>query len=270
MVVTSSRRRKEVVLRVVEAKQRDVGKSKVRIDVDILKMIGAEPGDVVEIEGRKKTAAVAWPSYPEDRGQDIIRMDGLLRKNAGVSIGDKVIVRKADVQPASVVKLAPANFSITIDSGFVNYVKKKLIEYPVVEGDTVLIPVLNQSIPFVVIQTKPQGVVVISHDTNIILLEKPVEQGKIPRVTYEDIGGMKDIIQKVRELIELPLKHPEIFKRLGIEPPKGVLLYGPPGVGKTLLAKAIANETNAYFIAINGPEIMSKYYGESEQRLREI
>jgi len=258
------------VLRVAEAKHKDVGKWKVRIDLDILKMIGAEPGDIVEIEGRKKTAAIAWPGYPEDKGQDIIRMDGLLRKNAGVGIGDKVIVRKAEAKPASLVKLAPANFSITIDSGFVNYVKKKLAERPVVEGDTVLIPVLNQSIPFVVIQTKPSDVVVITPNTNIILLEKPVEQGKIPRVTYEDIGGMRDIIQKVRELIELPLKHPEVFKRLGIEPPKGVLLYGPPGVGKTLLAKAIANETNAYFIAINGPEIMSKYYGESEQRLREI
>ena len=270
MSLASSRRRKEVVLRVAEAKQRDVGKGKVRIDPEYLRMIDAEPGDVVEIEGRKKTAAIALPAYPEDRGSDIIRMDGLIRKNAGVSIGDKVIVRKASVRPAVMMKLAPANFSITIDSGFVNYVRKKLIEYPVVEGDTVLIPVLNQSIPFVVIQTKPQGVVVVTYDTNIVLLEKPVEQGRIPRVTYEDIGGMKDIIQKVRELVELPLKHPEVFKRLGIEPPKGILFYGPPGVGKTLLAKAIANETNAYFIAINGPEIMSKYYGESEQRLREI
>ena len=270
MSLASSRRRKEVVLRVAEAKQRDVGKGKVRIDPEYLRMIDAEPGDVVEIEGRKKTAAIALPAYPEDRGSDIIRMDGLIRKNAGVSIGDKVIVRKANVRPAVMMKLAPANFSITIDSGFVNYVRKKLIEYPVVEGDTVLIPVLNQSIPFVVIQTKPQGVVVVTYDTNIVLLEKPVEQGRIPRVTYEDIGGMKDIIQKVRELVELPLKHPEVFKRLGIEPPKGILFYGPPGVGKTLLAKAIANETNAYFIAINGPEIMSKYYGESEQRLREI
>ncbi len=258
------------MLRVAEAKQRDVGKGKVRIDPEYLRMIDAEPGDVVEIEGRKKTAAIALPAYPEDRGSDIIRMDGLIRKNAGVSIGDKVIVRKANVRPAVMMKLAPANFSITIDSGFVNYVRKKLIEYPVVEGDTVLIPVLNQSIPFVVIQTKPQGVVVVTYDTNIVLLEKPVEQGRIPRVTYEDIGGMRDIIQKVRELVELPLKHPEVFKRLGIEPPKGILFYGPPGVGKTLLAKAIANETNAYFIAINGPEIMSKYYGESEQRLREI
>ena len=270
MAMASSRRRREVVLRVAEAKHKDVGKWKVRIDIDVLRSIDAEPGDVVEIEGRKKTAAIAWPGYPEDRGQLIIRMDGLIRKNAGVGIGDKVVVRKANPQPAAVVKLAPANFSITIDSGFITYVKKKLVDKPLVEGDTVLIPVLNQSIPFVVVQTKPSDVVIVTRDTNIVLLEKPVEQGRIPRVTYEDIGGMKDIIQRVRELIELPLKHPEVFKRLGIEPPKGVLLYGPPGVGKTLLAKAIANETNAYFIAINGPEIMSKYYGESEQRLREI
>ncbi|MET1127980.1 MAG: AAA family ATPase, partial [Thermoproteota archaeon] len=259
MSLTGSHGRREVVLRVAEARQRDVGKWKVRIDVDILRSIGAEPGDIVEIVGRKKTAAVAWPAYPEDRGQDIIRMDGLIRKNAGVGIGDKVIVRKAHVRPATMVKLAPANFSITIDPGFTSYVKKKLLDIPLVEGDTVLIPVLNQSIPFTVIITRPSGVVVVTSDTNIILLEKPVEHARIPRVTYEDIGGMKDIIQKVRELVELPLKHPEVFKRLGIEPPKGILLYGPPGVGKTLLAKAIANETNAYFIAINGPEIMSKY-----------
>ncbi len=264
------RRRREVILRVAEAKQRDVGKGKVRIDVNILKMIGAEPGDIVEIEGRRKTAAVAWPAYPEDQGKDIIRMDGLIRKNAGVSIGDKVIVRKADAKPAVMIKLAPANFSITVDQGFVNYVRKKLLEFPVVEGDTVMVPVLNQAIPFIVIQTKPTGVVYVTRETTVIVLEKPVEHSRIPRVTYEDIGGMKDVIQRVRELVELPLKHPEIFRRLGIEPPKGILLYGPPGCGKTLLAKAIANETNAYFIAINGPEIMSKYYGESEQRLREI
>ena len=267
---SASGRRREVVLRVAEAKQKDVGRGKVRIDIGILRMIGVEPGDVVEIEGRRKTAAIAWPGYPEDQGLDIIRMDGLIRKNAGVSIGEKVIVRRADVKPATLVKLAPANFNIAVDPGFVNYVRKRLINYPVVEGDTVMIPVLSQAIPFIVAQTKPQGVVIITHDTQIVVLERPVETTKIPRVTYEDIGGMKEIIEKVRELVELPLKHPELFKRLGIEPPKGVLLIGPPGVGKTLLAKAIANETNAYFIAINGPEIMSKYYGESEQRLREI
>ncbi len=267
---TRSRRRKEVILKVIEAKQRDVGKGKVRIDVDMLRMIDVEPGEVVEIEGKKLTAATAWPAYPEDRGKDVIRMDGLLRRNAGVGIGEKVIVRKADVRPAIHIKLSPASFSISVDPGFVNYIKKKLIDYPLVEGDTVFVPVLNQSIPFLVVSTKPSGVVVLTPETNLILLDRPIEPNKIPRVTYEDIGGMKEIIQRVRELVELPLKHPEIFKRLGIEPPKGILLYGPPGVGKTLLAKAIANEASARFIAINGPEIMSKYYGESEQRLREI
>ncbi len=262
--------RPEVVLRVVEAKQRDVGRGKVRIDINILKKIGAEPGDVVEIEGKRKTAAIVWPSYSEDQGLDIIRMDGLIRKNAGVSIGDKVIVRKAVVHPATLVKLAPSSFSITVDTGFTNYVKRRLEDYPLVEGDTVLIPVLGQAIPFTVVQTKPSGIVTVTKQTNMVILERPVEKSAMPRVTYEDIGGMKHIIQRVRELVELPLKHPELFKRLGIEPPKGILLYGPPGTGKTLLAKAVANETDAYFIAINGPEIMSKFYGESEQRLREI
>jgi len=197
-------------------------------------------------------------------------MDGITRKNAGVSIGDKVIVRKASPKVASFIKLAPSNYSITVEPGFVSYVKKRIKDYPMVEGDTILIPVLGQAIPFTVVQTRPQGVIIVTDETTITISEKPIEQSKVPRVTYEDIGGMKDIIEKVRELVELPLKHPELFKKLGIEPPKGVLLYGPPGVGKTLLAKAVANETDAYFTSINGPEIMSKFYGESEQRLREI
>jgi len=262
--------RKELILRVMEAKQKDVGRGKVRIDVELLASIGISPGDVVEIEGTRKTAAVAWANAAEDANLDIIRMDGIIRKNAGVSIGDKVIVRKAQVKPASFVKLAPSNFSITVDPGFVSYVKKKLKDMPIVEGDTVLIPVLGQAIPFTVVQVRPQGIVMVGDETAITISEKPTEQTKVPRVTYEDIGGLKEVIQKVRELIELPLKHPELFKRLGIDPPKGVLLYGPPGVGKTMLAKAVANETDAYFTSINGPEIMSKFYGESEQRLREI
>ncbi len=265
-------RRRELVLKVVEARQKDVGRGKVRIDLDLLSQIDVSPGDVVEIEGTRKTAAIAWPLSADDYTgeKDIIRMDGITRKNAGVSIGDKVIVRKAAVKPATSVKLAPSNFSITVDPGFVAYVKKKLKEFPLMEGDTVLIPVLGQAIPFTVIQVRPAGIVMVTDETSINISDKPVEQTRYPRVTYEDIGGLKNIIQKVRELVELPLRHPELFKRLGIEPPKGVLLYGPPGTGKTLLAKAVANETDSYFTSINGPEIMSKFYGESEQRLREI
>ena len=262
--------KKELVLKVAEAKQKDVGRGKVRIDLGLLKNIGVEPGDIVEIEGKRKTAAVAWPNYTEDQGMDIIRMDGLVRKNAGVGIGDKVIVRKANPKPAQMVKLAPSSFNIQIEESFVSYVKRRLVDYPMVEGDTILIPVLGQAIPFTVVQTKPQGVVIVTPETDVKVLDKPIEPGRMPRVTYEDIGGLKSVIQRVRELIELPLKYPEIFKRLGIDPPKGVLLYGPPGTGKTLLAKAVANETQSYFISINGPEIMSKFYGESEQRLREI
>jgi len=264
--------RREVVLRVAEAKQKDATRGKVRIDLSVMRELGVEAGDVVEILGKRSTVAVVWPSYPEDEGKGIIRMDGVIRKNAGVSIGDKVVVRKAEAKEALMVKLAVATQSYTIstDANFINYVLKRLIDYPLVEGDNVLIPVLGQSIPFVVVQTKPSGPVVVKEGTKLIILERPADFTRVSRVTYEDIGGMRNIIERVRELIELPLKYPELFRKLGIEPPKGVLLYGPPGCGKTLLAKAVANEIDAYFIAINGPEIMSKFYGESEARLREI
>ncbi|MGF3499662.1 MAG: AAA family ATPase, partial [Candidatus Methanosuratincola sp.] len=214
--------------------------------------------------------AIVWPAYTEDQGMDIIRVDGLIRKNAGIGIGEKVTLRKAEAKVATTVKLAPLSFTITVDSGFIGFVKRRLADNPLVEGDNVLIPVLGQAIPFSVVSTKPSGIVLVTEETNLNIMEKPAEVAKVPRVTYEDIGGLRDAIEKVREMVELPLKHPELFKRLGIDPPKGVLLYGPPGCGKTLLAKAVANETEAYFIAINGPEIMSKFYGESEQKLREV
>jgi transitional endoplasmic reticulum ATPase len=260
---------KELVLRVAESKQRDVGRGKVRIDTEAMKTLGISVGDVVEIEGKRKTAAIAWPAYAEDQGMDIIRMDGLIRKNANVGLGEKVIVRKADPKVATMVKLAPVSFTITVDPGFISFVKRRLIDTPLVEGDQVVIPVLGQAIPFIVVSTKPSGIVKVTEDTNLTILEKPTEISRVPRITYEDIGGLKEAIRKIREMVELPLRHPELFKRLGIDPPKGVLLYGPPGCGKTLLAKAVANETDAYFIAINGPEIISKFYGESEQKLRE-
>lgn len=260
----------DLVLRVAESKQRDVGRGKVRIDADAMKAIGVSVGDIIEIEGKRKTAAIVWPAYTEDQGMDIIRMDGLIRKNASVGIGERITIRKAEAKVATLVKLAPLSFTITVDSGFVSFVKRRLADTPLVEGDNVLIPVLGQAIPFSVVSTKPADIVMVTEESSLTILEKPAEAAKLPRVTYEDIGGLKEPIRKVREMVELPLKHPELFKRLGIDPPKGVLLYGPPGCGKTLLAKVVANETEAYFIAINGPEVMSKFYGESEQKLREF
>ncbi|MFP3312066.1 MAG: CDC48 family AAA ATPase [Acidilobus sp.] len=259
----------EVVLRVSEAKPRDSGRKRVRIDIDVMKELGVEAGDVVEIEGKKKTAAIVWPALPEDAGLDIIRMDGNLRRNADVNIGDKVIVRKVEPKQAVRVKLAPTVHSISIDDSFKKYVKKKLIGLPLVENDIVQIPVIGQAVQLVVIDTKPRGVIMVTEKTVIDVLDKPITT-TFPKVTYDDIGGLHEVIARIRELVELPLRHPELFSRLGIEPPKGILLFGPPGTGKTLLAKAVATESDAYFVAINGPEIMSKFYGESEQRLREI
>jgi len=260
----------EIEMKVLEVRQHEAGRGRVRIDEDAMEALGISAGDVVEIEGKKKTVAVAWPGYAEDKGKGIIRMDGWTRKNAGVSIGDKVKVRKAEVKPATFVRLAPVSMTLAVDENFIAYVKKRLLDRPIIEGDVIQIPVLGQVIHFTVTNIKPKGVVVVTDKTQLKILERPVDTGKIPRVTYDDIGDLDEAKQKIREMVELPLRHPELFKRLGIDPPKGILLYGPPGTGKTLLAKAVANETDAYFIAINGPEIMSKFYGESEQRLREI
>ena len=259
-----------IELRVLEVRQNEAGRGRVRIDEEVMERLGITAGDVVEIEGRRKTVAIAWPGYSEDRGSRVIRMDGWTRKNAGVSIGEKVKVRRAKVRPANIVRLAPTSMTLTVDENFVAYVKKRLIDRPLMEGDIVQVPVLGQTIPFTVVSVKPNGPVLITETSHVVILEKPTEAGRIPKVTYEDIGDLEEAKRKIREMVELPLKHPELFKKLGIEPPKGILLYGPPGCGKTLLAKAVANETEAYFIAINGPEIMSKFYGESEQRLREI
>nr|WP_187146339.1 CDC48 family AAA ATPase [Thermofilum pendens] len=260
----------EIELKVLEVRQHEAGRGRVRIDEDAMEALGISAGDVVEIEGKRKTVAIAWPGYAEDKGKGIIRMDGWTRKNAGVSIGDKVKVRKAEVKPAQFIRLAPVSMTLAVDENFVAYVKKRLVDRPIIEGDVIQIPVLGQVIHFNVVNIKPKGVVVVTDKTQLKILERPVDTGKIPRVTYDDIGDLEEAKQKIREMVELPLRHPELFKRLGIDPPKGILLYGPPGTGKTLLAKAVANETDAYFIAINGPEIMSKFYGESEQRLREI
>jgi transitional endoplasmic reticulum ATPase len=262
---------REIRVRVAEAKQRDAGRGKARIDDGTMRVLSIVAGDIIAINGKRKTAAVAWPAYQEDQNKNIIRIDGLLRKNAGVAINEYVVIAKADVNEAKSVTLAPVDMRLNVDKDFKNFVKSRLLEFPLVEGDSIFVVILGSAIPFTVVRSRPHGIVKISQSTTLNVLGEPTVSAKgIPRVTYEDIGGLHEEIRRTREMIELPLRHPELFQRLGIEPPKGVLLYGPPGCGKTLLAKAVANESEANFFSINGPEIMSKFYGESEKRLREI
>jgi transitional endoplasmic reticulum ATPase len=262
--------KEEIVLRVAEAFYRDVGRGIARIDPEVMEKLGLQSGDIIEIIGKESVPAIVWPSYPEDRGKGVIRIDGNLRSNAGVSIDDKVKIRKVDAKPAERITLAPTE-PVRLMGGE-NYLLRLLEGRPVIRGQKIRVEIFGHTLTFVIVATRPSGVVVVSRKTELELKEKPAEEVKraVPNVTYEDIGGLKRELRLVREMIELPLKHPEIFQRLGIEPPKGVLLYGPPGTGKTLIAKAVANEVDAHFISISGPEIMSKYYGESEQRLREI
>jgi len=264
----------EVKLQVVEAKPRDRGRKIARISRADMKALGVVPGDFIEIEGPKGSAICqVWPAYPRDEGQSIIRIDDIIRSSIGVTIGDFVTVRRAkDVKPATRVVITPTE-PIRFSPEFIDYVKNSLIGRPVSRGEVITIPVFNVAIRFVVTSTQPTPHVYITQETELHIREEPVKEEAlrgVPKVTWEDIGDLEEAKEKIREMIELPLKHPELFKHLGIEPPKGVLLYGPPGTGKTLLAKAVANEIGAYFIAINGPEIMSKFYGESEQRLREV
>ncbi len=268
----ASSTKKEYVLRVKEAKKYEATRGKVRIPERVMRKISVEPGDVITIVGRRTTVAITWPAFPEDESEDIIRMDGIVRKNAEVSVDEKIIVKPADVKPATQVKLSIGTSTIEISrsESSLKAIKRRLLDYAVVEGDIVPLQLLGSLALFYVVQTRPTGPVIITEKTKLIILDKSSTLMRFPKVTYEDIGGMKHIIERVRELVELPLKHPELFRKLGIEPPKGILLYGPPGCGKTLLAKAVATESDAYFIAVNGPEIMSKFYGESEQRLREI
>ncbi|GAB6946639.1 CDC48 family AAA ATPase [Vulcanisaeta sp. JCM 16161] len=261
----------EVSLRVAEARTRDVGRLIVRIPQRYMRVLGIEPGEYVEIVGNKRSAyAQVWPAYTDDEDKDYIRMDGVLRQNAGVSIGDVVKVRKANLRSAQRVTIAPVGEYIRVDP---DYLKRAyLLGKPVWKGSIIEIPYYTGSIRFMVTSVTPGPASYVGIDTEVQVREEPVREVELtmPRVTWEDIGDLEEAKRKIRELIELPLRHPEIFKHLGIEPPKGVLLIGPPGTGKTLLAKAVASEANAYFISINGPEIMSKYYGESEAKLREI
>ncbi len=261
----------EVQLRVLDSRQRDVARGIARIDESTMQKLGVSSGDVIEFSGKKKTSANAQPAYSEDQDQDIMRIDGFLRKNAGVSINDYVAVRKAEVKNAMTIALAPVNIQLKNDEDFANFVKNRLMDRTFVEGDMALVMMLGHSVHFTVAKTQPQGTVKMTHDTILQILTEPAAGAKsVPRITYEDLGGLEEEIQLIREMVELPLQHPEIFQTLGIDPPKGVLLLGPPGCGKTLLARAVANESDANFFSINGPEIISKFYGESEARLREI
>jgi transitional endoplasmic reticulum ATPase len=236
-----------------------------------MQRLGISAGDVVEICGKRTTSAIAWPAYSEDQNRDLLRIDGYTRKNTGVAINEYVIVRAAKVKPALSITLAPVDMRLNVDEDFTNFVKNRLMERTLVEGDTTLVMMLGHAIPFTTTKTRPHGIVKVTAETKLTILNEPAPEGKgLPRTTYEDVGGLHEEIQRVREMVELPLRHPELFQRLGIEPPKGVLLHGPPGCGKTLLARAVANESEANFFSINGPEIMSKFYGESEARLREI
>jgi len=274
-------------LTVKPLKQKDAGRGLAAIDRLAMDELGLENGDYVLLEGPGEGKAVArvWPGYPEDRGKDVVRVDGRIRKQAGVSVDDRVDLEPADVQPADSVTVAlPQNLRIRGNIG--PLVRDKLSGRAVAEGQTVPFPLSfgplsdsSQAVPVKVAETQPTGTVVITDSTEVVVSETPAEQltetgesaGEgVPDVTYEDIGGLDDELEQVREMIELPMRHPELFRQLGIDPPKGVLLHGPPGTGKTLMARAVASEIDAHFETISGPEIMSKYYGESEEQLRDI
>jgi transitional endoplasmic reticulum ATPase len=254
---------------VLEAYTRDVGRGIARIDYDTMDSLAVSTGDVVEIRGKRRTTAKCLPLYPSDEGKGIIRIDGLVRNNSGIAIGDTIFIRKIKAVPAEKAVVAPLEAIPPIDE---RYLADALESVPIIKGDNVMVPYFGGRLTFQVIGVTPANAdaVLVTQKTIFHIAEKGETLRGVPQVTYEDIGGLREEIKKVREMIELPLRHPEIFEKLGIEAPKGVLLHGPPGTGKTLLAKAVANESNSHFISISGPEIMSKFYGESEARLREI
>src|SRR5919107_2122237 len=263
-------------LKVAEATSRDVGRRIGRVDPKVASEMRLSTGDAIEISAgkNKKTAVLHWPAYPEDYGRGLIRVDGYTRNKLEVGINDTVDVRRVETKEAQQITLAPTE-PLRI-MGAEDYLASFLEGQLVTKGDAIPLNVMGQRINLVVISTRPSGPLIISQNTEVAVSEETAEavaaarEGEIPSITYEDIGGLRDEVTKVREMIELPLRHPELFRRLGVEAPKGVILHGPPGTGKTLLAKAVANETNANYYTIGGPEIMSKLYGESEERLRNI
>lgn len=264
----------ELTLIVKEAKPQDIARGIIRLDTTIFKQLSLNIGDPIQILGneRRKTAALAWPGLPEDKQKSIIRMDQSIRRNAKVSIDERVKIKKIDIRLAQSVILTPTS-QLFIEGGE-NYIRGLLDGRAFTEGDLIELLVMGNSILFQVASIVPKSeAAIVTQATEIILNDKPISDVPsylLPKISYDTIGGLRDEIQKVREMIELPLKYPELFERLGVEAPKGVLLHGPPGTGKTMLAKAVANETDCKFFTISGPEIMSKFYGESEENLRKI
>ena len=285
-------------LKVMEASQEEAYKGVVRIDSETMHAVGVRPGDILEIEGERKTVAIADRAYPADIGQNLIRMDGILRRNAKTGIGENVIVRRAEIKEAKSIVIAPAQKGVVVQAN-PEVFKRGFLGRALVKGDQVVLGGAKRrrrtltgspfedifetfereiggfgfsSLRFIVAETNPKQPVIITENTQVTLNPKAVEltEDKIIDVSYEDIGGLDEEIKNVREMIEIPLKYPELFNKLGVEPPSGVLLHGPPGSGKTLLAKAVAGESDANFVLLNGPEVMNKFYGESEKKVREI
>ncbi|MEK6880157.1 MAG: AAA family ATPase, partial [Nanoarchaeota archaeon] len=290
----------QIKLKVVEALQEDAYKGIARIDGEVMRTAGIKRGDVISIKGRRETVAIADRAYPADVGEGIIRIDGIIRRNARTGIGEQVTIAKIDIKEAKKITIAPAQKGIMVQGDSEN-LKRGLLGRTVTKGDIVVLGGVQRrrdllsddfgefgdifgdffgnmgfsgftQLRFMIVSTSPSQVCVITENTEVILNPTAIDvsEEKIPEFTYEDIGGLKEEVKKIREMVELPLKHPEVFEKLGIEPPKGVLLHGPPGTGKTLLAKVVANETDANFILLNAPETMSKFYGESEKKIRDI
>lgn len=261
----------EVIVK--EAARDDAGRGIARLSIEMMRDLSLVSGDVVEIQGKRKATAIVWPGFPQDTNQGILRIDGTIRSNAGTGVDERVRIRKAEVGAAKKVVIQPTQ-PIRLVGGE-QYLSRVLRGRSVMEGQKLRVDVIGNPITLVIAKVSPKGIAIVTEETQIELKETPykpeegVKEG-VSDVHYEDIGGLGRELEMVREMIELPLRHPEIFERLGIEPPKGVLLYGPPGTGKTLIAKAVANEVDAHFITLSGPEIMSKYYGESEGKLREV
>ena len=306
--MANKKEKNEIRLNVVEALQDDAYKGIARLDAEVMKDLGVRRGDVIIIKGNRETVAIADRAYPADVGEGIIRIDGILRRNAKAGIGDVVTIAKAEVKEAKKIMIAPAQKGIMVQAN-ADSLRRGLLGRALVKGDIFVLGGVQRrrdlisemglgdspfgdifgeefgnmlgnlggggvaQIKFMVINSSPTQPVIISENTEVVLSSKAVdisENDNIPDITYEDIGGLTDEIKKIREMVEIPIKHPEIFEKLGVEAPKGVLLHGPPGTGKTLLAKAVANESEANFILLNGPEIMSKFYGESEKKIRDI